>query len=111
MRWPFGLGRSALLLVLALAGCGGGSGSAQLTLSPNAAPPPTGATGVAYPAFTFAAPTGGIGPFAWTETGAMPGGMSLSPSGLLSGTPTTAGSFPISLTVTDSSSPHLVAKE
>ena len=105
-------GGLGLLLVLFLAGCGGGSsGTAQLTFSPNAPPPPTGATGVAYPAFTFAAPTGGAGPFTWSETGALPKGMSLSSSGRLSGTPTTSGSFPITLTVADSSNPGIAAKE
>jgi dienelactone hydrolase len=38
-------------------------------------------------------------------------GMSLGANGLLSGTPLSAGTFPITLTVTDSSSPHLTAKE
>jgi dienelactone hydrolase len=106
------LGGTGLLLALCVAGCGGGSsGSAQLNLSPTAPPPPAGTTGVPYEAFTFLAPTGGVGPFTWTESGAMPKGMSLATNGLLSGTPTTAGTFPITLTVTDSSSPHLTAKE
>lgn len=101
----------ALLLLVAACGGAGGDGSAQLTYSPNAPPPPAGATGNAYTAFTFAPPTGGVGPFTWTVTGALPLGMSLSPSGQLSGTPQTAGTFPITLTVTDSSSPHQVVTE
>ena len=100
-----------VLLPLVAACGGGGDGSAQLTYSPNAPPPPTGATGAVYPAFTFAAPTGGVGPFTWSETGALPEGMSLSPSGQLSGTPQSAGTFPITVTVTDSSSPHQVVTE
>jgi dienelactone hydrolase len=112
MRCNLKLSRPGLLLALGLAGCGGGgSGSAELNLSPNAPPPPAGMTGQPYPAFTFASPTGGAGPFTWTESGALPKGMSLGSNGLLSGTPTTAGTFPITLTVTDSSSPHLTTRE
>jgi hypothetical protein len=97
---------------LLLAGCGtGGPASSQLTLSPVAAPPPNGATAVAYTAFTFVAPTGGVGPFRWTETGALPPGMSLSAGGTLSGTPTAAGAFPFKVTVTDTSTPNLTATE
>jgi uncharacterized protein (TIGR03118 family) len=99
------------VLVLQLAACGGGDASAQLTFSPRAPPPPSGMTGVAYPAFTFAAPTGGIGPFSWSETGAFPPGLSLSPAGQLYGTPLTAGTFSFTLTVMDSSNPHQATTE
>jgi hypothetical protein len=103
------LGFAAALL---LAGCGsGGPASSQLTLSPLAAPPPDGKTTVAYPAFTFVAPSGGVGPFTWTEAGALPPGMSLSAGGTLSGTPTTAGAFPFTVNVTDTSTPNLTATE
>jgi len=112
MHCNFNLGRPALLLALCLAGCGGGSsGTADLNLSPNAPAPPAGTTGQPYPAFFFASPTGGVGPFTWSESGALPAGMSLATSGLLSGTPLTAGTFPITLTVTDSSSSHLTTRE
>ncbi len=36
----------------------------------------------------------------WTKTGALPNGMTLSTSGLLSGTPTNYGTFPITVTAT-----------
>src|SRR6516165_5615895 len=112
MRRSIAKGWLGSILALLIAACGGGgSGSAQLSFSPNTAPPPTGTTGVAYPAFTFVAPTGGLGPFTWIESGALPPGMSLSPNGRLSGTPITAGTFSFTLTVTDSSSPNQVAKE
>ena len=96
-----------LTLTVGLAGCGGGgTSSSQLTISATSPPPPPGETGVAYPAFTFVAPTGGVGPYTWSETGALPQGMSLSSDGRLSGTPTTAGTFSFTVTVTDSSSPN-----
>ena len=37
----------------------------------------------------------------WSETGALPPGLNLASSGVLSGTPTAVGSFPITVTVTD----------
>jgi hypothetical protein len=102
----------ALFAAVLLGACAGGStGSAQLTVSPTSPPPPTGLTGVAYPSFTFVAPTGGVGPFTWTESGALPQGMSLSPSGQLSGTPATAGTFTFTVAVSDSSMPTLTAQE
>ncbi|GAA5196380.1 hypothetical protein GCM10023322_65150 [Rugosimonospora acidiphila] len=47
--------------------------------------------------------TGGTAPFAWSVTsGTLPAGLSLNPvTGLLSGTPTDAGTFPVTVTVTD----------
>lgn len=45
--------------------------------------------------------TGGSGAFAWTSTSALPAGMTLTPAGLLSGTPTTAGTTTVNLVATD----------
>ena len=45
--------------------------------------------------------TGGVVPYAFAATG-LPPGMALTPTGLLAGTPSTAGSFSVSITVTDS---------
>jgi hypothetical protein len=42
--------------------------------------------------------TGGTGSFSWSSSGALPPGTSLSASGLLSGTPTAAGTFTFSAT-------------
>jgi len=63
---------------------------------------------VPYPAFAFTVMSGGAAPFTWSETGALPPGLSLSSSGQLSGTPTRAGTFPITVSVTDSSNPPLM---
>ena len=98
----------AVLVTVFAAGCGGGgsSGPSQPLISADA---PSGTTGAAYPAFAFTVMSGGTAPFAWSETGALPPGLLLSSSGQLSGTPTNAGTFPISVTVTDSSNPPLMS--
>jgi len=44
---------------------------------------------------------GGIGPYAFAVSGTVPAGMALSASGVLSGTPTAAGSFALTVQVTD----------
>ncbi|GAA0385969.1 hypothetical protein Acor_26600 [Acrocarpospora corrugata] len=72
----------------------------------NFPPPPAGQVGVAYSdQLTF---TGGTGPFAWSvSTGALPPGITLNPAtGLLSGTPTTAGSSPFTAKVTDANNQY-----
>ena len=47
--------------------------------------------------------SGGVGTVTWSETGALPAGITLNTStGLLSGTPTQTGSFPITVKATDS---------
>ena len=48
--------------------------------------------------------SGGVQPYSYTLSGTLPTGLSFNTtSGLLSGTPTDAGSFPLTVTVTDSS--------
>ena len=70
-----------------------------LTLTP--ATVPAGTAGVAYNQ-TFVA-SGGIAPYAYTlSAGALPAGMTLTAAGVLSGTPTVAGTFNFSVTATDS---------
>lgn len=62
-----------------------------------------GAVGLAYSA-TLAA-TGGVVPYTWLVTsGTLPSGVSLSPSGTFSGTPTTAGTSNFTVQVTDNAS-------
>jgi Kelch motif len=73
----------------------------------SAATPPPGATGIPYTTFTFTVASGGVAPFTWSETGALPQGLSLTPSGQLVGTPATAATYPITVMVADSSNPAL----
>jgi hypothetical protein len=63
--------------------------------------PPGAVSGVTYPGFMFTA-TGGSPPLTWSEMGALPPGLVLNSSGLLSGIPTAAGTFLITVSVQDS---------
>ncbi len=60
---------------------------------------PDSALNVAYPSTTFTA-TGGVGPYGWSATG-LPAGMTMSAAGTISGTPRAAGTFNVTVTVTD----------
>jgi len=64
---------------------------------------PGGTFNTAYGPVTITA-TGGFAPYSFGETG-LPAGLVLSSAGSLSGTPTAAGSFSVSITVTDSNTP------
>lgn len=70
---------------------------------------PPGIVGVAYPSVTEAA-FGGTPSYTWGVTGP-PGGLSLSSGGVWSGTPTTAGVYPIVVTVSDSSGTIVAAQQ
>jgi thermitase len=59
----------------------------------------SGTVWVAYKQ-TLAA-TGGVAPYTWSTSGPLPAGLSLSSTGVISGTPTTAGNASFSVTVTD----------
>lgn len=59
----------------------------------------SGRYGQAYTA-SFAG-MGGSSGYNWTKTGSLPGGLSLATNGLLSGTPTAAGVFSITIVMTD----------
>ena len=71
-----------------------------------AASPVAGQVGVPYPGYTFAAQNG-IPPYTWSVSGTapLPPGLSFSSSGVLTGTPTMAGSFTFGITVKDSNVP------
>jgi len=62
-------------------------------------PPPTATVGSLY-SFQFYA-SDGLAPLLWTPSSAPMGGLAVSLDGVLSGTPSTAGIFPITLTVKD----------
>ena len=70
-----------------------------ITLSPTSLP--SGTVNVAYNS-TLITASGGTAPLSFTlNTGTLPNGLTLSPSGLLSGTPTQSGSFNLTLKATD----------
>ncbi|MBV8462262.1 MAG: putative Ig domain-containing protein [Acidimicrobiales bacterium] len=72
---------------------------------------PPGARGSPY--FASLQANGGILPFKWKRTGTLPDGLTLSSSGVLSGTPSpqlVAGTYPISVVVTDTSQPKQTAR-
>ena len=62
-------------------------------------PPPTATVGSLY-SFPFTA-SDGLAPLLWTASSAPMGGLAVSLDGILGGTPSTAGIFPITLTVKD----------
>jgi len=65
---------------------------------------PNGTVGVPYS--TSLTATGGKSPYTWHLTsGNPPAGLSMSSSGVVTGTPTTAGTYSVGLTVTDNSRP------
>jgi hypothetical protein len=85
-------------------GCTGFSATYTLvvncqTYSVGPASLPQGTAGTLYPAVTFTH-AGGIGTVTFAETGTLPTGMGFT-AGVLSGTPTQSGSFPITVTATD----------
>jgi hypothetical protein len=95
-------------LLMVLAGCGGGGGStppnppATLAIS-TTSPLTAGTVGTAY-TLTFGA-TGGTTPYTWrVSAGTLPAGLILSSAGILSGTPTTAGTSTFTVQATDSES-------
>lgn len=108
------MGRSLLLVVLIgflciLSACGSGAGGGVVQpLMITSIAPPNGAVENAYAGFSLAA-SGGVPPYAWSwaaaSGSALPPGLNLAPSGLISGTPMSAGNFRVQVTVKDSASP------
>jgi uncharacterized protein YhjY with autotransporter beta-barrel domain len=72
---------------------------APLTLSPAAGALPAAAYATPYSA-TFTG-GGGTGSFSYASTGTLPPGLTLSPAGVLSGTPSAPGSYAFDVTATD----------
>lgn len=94
--------------------------SANYTIKISNPPPPTIAgtippIGVINLPYSFAFKTTGLyispKPLTWGETGPLPPGLTFSTDGVLSGTPTATGSFPITLTVTDALGQSSAAKD
>ncbi|WP_435102361.1 putative Ig domain-containing protein [Halarchaeum sp. P4] len=79
----------------------------ELTLDVNPAPTvttpstlPSGVTGVPYS--TTLETAGGTGPYTWSlASGSLPPGLSLADDGTISGTPTTPGTYTVTVTATD----------
>ncbi len=91
-----------------LSGCGSSSHSPSSPLSVATSTLPPGVINVPYTTTLIA--TGGVSPYAWNlGSGSLPPGLSLSRAGVLSGTPTSAGGFGISVNVADSEQPPSVA--
>lgn len=65
--------------------------------------PPPAVVGTVYNNFTFKTNFGGTAPYSWTKnSGALPAGLALNQdTGILSGTPSSAGDYTFSLKVTD----------
>jgi hypothetical protein len=63
---------------------------------------PGGIASAPYPSTSLQA-SGGVPPYSWSlQSGSLPAGLSLSTGGAISGTPTTAGAYPVTFVVTDS---------
>jgi 5'-nucleotidase len=74
------------------------TGTAALTVTKPATQ--TATTGTAITPLTLSV-TGGTAPYSWTATG-LPAGLAISADGVVSGTPTTAGTSSVTVTATDS---------
>lgn len=97
------------LLCLSLVAFAQQSAQQQITLTVNPAPlvitssvMPVGQVSVTYSQKLQA--TGGVAPYKWALAAgsSLPAGLSLATDGTISGTPTTAGTFNFTVTVTDS---------
>jgi PKD repeat protein len=81
--------------------------SIKITIPPSitSAPPPDGSVGVSY-SFTYTISGQGTFTFA-VSNGMLPTGLSLSPAGVISGTPTLAGTYSGVVTASDGSPPDV----
>lgn len=108
---PTGVGTFMFTVMVADSAAKPASSSLPFTINVTLPPPPTvvdqeaptGTVGVVYAPYSFSA-TGGVAPLVWSHTPPLNMGLSLDAQGVLSGTPTSAGQFPITLNVIDSAS-------
>ena len=106
----YALAVTFLIAILFVTGCASsGNSEAQLAVSTLSAGLPAGSVSVgggSYPSTALKA-TGGTAPYTWAlSTGSsLPPGLTLNASGTISGSPTTAGAYNFSVTVTDSATP------
>lgn len=77
------------------------------TVSIDQASLPAGTVGAAYSATLSASGAGSIAPFAFSWTGSAPAGLSLAADGTVSGTPTAAGSYAVTVSATDATAAAL----
>ena len=98
-----------VIATVLVAACGGGGGGPSGPGVPviAAGTPPSGLTGTAYAGYAFSVASGGAAPFQWSTTGTMPPGLALDAGGHLAGTPVTAGTYNVTIIVTDASTPAL----
>jgi hypothetical protein len=101
-----------LLWVSALSGCGVQwfpSPSSSVSISTQTLPGGTVGTAYSQQLSGF----GGTTPYSWAlaSGSTLPAGLTLSPAGVISGTPTTAGTSTFTVQITDSSTPPLTATQ
>lgn len=93
-----GLGNAFTFLV------GSYSGTPSAPVFTSASPSTTGTVGTAYPGYTFAA--SGTAPITFSKaSGTLPPGLTLASTGVLSGTPTTAGTYTFTVTAANGINP------
>jgi len=104
---PIGIYNNTTSAVTSTNGGNGNSATATLSVASVTVAPtalPGGTYGSVYPNQTITA-SGGTAPYTFAVTaGALPGGLSLSSSGVVSGTPSAAGTFNFTVTATDANS-------
>jgi hypothetical protein len=101
-KQEFSLRLDYLLVLLSLLLAGNLAAASALTIT-TPSPLPSGTVDNLY-STTFAA-SGGTAPYAWTITSSSVPGLALSSSGVLSGVPTAASSYSITVRAIDSTSP------
>ena len=93
--------------------------SLKISAPPPTAPTPLAVTTSSLPGGTVGSPysstalqaSGGVSPYTWSlGSGTLPAGLTLAAGGIIAGTPTVAGSYPVTFVVKDSSPTPQTAK-